>query len=124
MTGHLQLLSDCALVETLEVQRVIDIISPWVRDLVPFVITGPAGCGKSTILMVTFSGDSLVLLLCGRCFTMWMDGFFFSSSSCTRSACAIALRLVSLPSHSGASRGCVEPQWLPFIAVRKRMLSM
>jgi dynein heavy chain 2 len=43
------------IIETGDMNRSIDMISPWMAEGKPFLVVGPEGCGKSTLLRYCFS---------------------------------------------------------------------
>jgi transcriptional regulator with AAA-type ATPase domain len=46
---------DTNIVYTKEIQRRVDYILPWVQNGQPFLIAGPEGCGKETIVRAAFN---------------------------------------------------------------------
>lgn len=38
------------MIETVSVQRMKDVIRPWVEHMDPFVVVGPEGCGKTMLI--------------------------------------------------------------------------
>ncbi|KAI8908484.1 dynein heavy chain and region D6 of dynein motor-domain-containing protein [Gorgonomyces haynaldii] len=52
---HIQEVDQLPVVETVEIQRGVSVIQPWLQDGHPFLVVGPEGSGKSTLLRHCFS---------------------------------------------------------------------
>jgi len=46
-----------AVVPTINVQRTLDMIQPWIDQYQPFILVGPEGCGKNMIIREAFSKE-------------------------------------------------------------------
>ncbi|OQR98203.1 dynein heavy chain [Achlya hypogyna] len=59
--------SRASVVQTVSMQRGLDVVAPWVERMEPFILVGPEGCGKNLLVRQAFQnlkGASLAVLHC------------------------------------------------------------